>query len=108
MKAVLPVAGVGTRLRPHTHTTPKALIHVAGKPILGHIIDALIPVGVDHIVLVVGYLGNKIVDYVNEAYDIQVTVVEQKEPKGLGHAIHLTEGVAEPDEPLLIVLGDTI
>lgn len=108
MRAVLPVAGAGTRLRPHTHTTPKALVHVAGKPILGHIIDALLPVGVDEVILVVGRFGEKIVEYVQRAYDLKVKAVEQSDPKGLGHAIYLTKDAADPDEPLLIVLGDTI
>ena len=108
MKAILPVAGIGSRLRPHTHTTPKALVHVAGKPILGHILDALIPVGVDEVVLVVGHLGSKIVEYVREAYDVRVHVVEQSEPKGLGHAIYLAKSAVRQSEPLLIVLGDTV
>ena len=46
MKAIIPVAGVGRRLRPHTHTQPKALMHVAGRPILGHILDELVKAGV--------------------------------------------------------------
>src|SRR5690554_4064675 len=108
MRAILPVAGAGTRLRPHTHTTPKALVHVAGKPILGHIIDALLPVGVDEVVLVVGQFGEKIVDYIKSAYDLTVKVVEQADPKGLGHAIYLTKDAVNPEEPVLIVLGDTI
>jgi len=108
MRAILPVAGAGTRLRPHTHTTPKALVHVAGKPILGHIIDTLLPAGVDELVLVVGQFGEKIVEFVRETYDVPVKVVQQAEPKGLGHAIHLTKDAADPGEPVLIVLGDTI
>ncbi|NMB24102.1 MAG: NTP transferase domain-containing protein [Firmicutes bacterium] len=108
MKAILPVAGVGSRLRPHTHTTPKALVHVAGKPILGHILDSLQPAGVDEVVLVVGYLGDQIVDYVKKTYDLKVQVVEQEERLGLGHAIYLTKDCVEVGEPVLIVLGDTI
>jgi len=108
VKVILPVAGIGSRLRPHTHTTPKALVHVAGKPILGHILDALIPVGIDEVVLVVGHLGSKIVSYVKEHYDVRVHVVEQKEPKGLGHAIYVAREAVKEPEPILIVLGDTI
>lgn len=108
MKAILPVAGIGSRLRPHTHTTPKALVHVAGKPILGHILDALLPVGVDEVVLVVGHLGNKIVEYVQSSYPLRVHVVEQSEPKGLGHAIYLARQAVDVPEPVLIVLGDTV
>jgi glucose-1-phosphate thymidylyltransferase len=108
VKAILPVAGVGSRLRPQTHTVPKSLVHVAGKPILGHILDSLQPAGVDEVVLVVGYLGEKIVDYVRNTYDLKVQVVEQEERLGLGHAIFLTRDCVEADEPVLIVLGDTI
>ena len=108
MKAILPVAGVGSRLRPHTHTVPKALVHVAGKPILGHILDSLQPAGVDEVVLVVGYLGEKIVEYVKNTYDLKVQVVDQEERLGLGHAIWMTRDCVKPGEPILIVLGDTI
>lgn len=108
MKAILPVAGIGSRLRPHTHTLPKALVHVAGKPILGHILDSLLPVGVDEVVLVVGYFGEKIVDYVQNNYALKVRVVDQEERLGLGHAIFLARDHVEETESVLIVLGDTI
>ena len=89
--AVVPVAGFGARLRPHTHTRPKPLLHVAGKPIIGHILDQLVPLGIERIVLVVGYLGDRIIDYVKDRGDFrQVEFVEQKEMLGLGHAIWLT------------------
>lgn len=108
MKAIIPVAGVGTRLRPQTHTVPKVLVPVAGKPILAHILDRLQPVGVDELVLVVGYLGEQVVEYVRRHYTMRVHVVEQQERKGLGHAIALTRDAVHPDEPVLIILGDTI
>lgn len=109
MKAILPVAGAGSRLRPLTNTQPKTLVHVAGKPILGHILDRLVPVGVTEVVLIVGQWGERIVQYVNDAYpQLQVTAVEQEEPKGLGHAIYIGRKAFDQDEPALIVLGDTI
>ena len=108
MKAIIPVAGIGTRLRPHTHTAPKALIQVAGKPILGHILDELKPIGISEVVLVTGYMGDRVKDYVEEAHnDLDATYVDQEERKGLGHAIYLTADSID-DEPVLIVLGDTI
>ena len=91
MKAILPVAGMGTRLRPLTHTTPKALVHVAGKPILGHILDALIPLGIDEVVLIVGHLGEQIEQYVRSTYPVRVRCVEQPERLGLGHAVLLAQ-----------------
>jgi glucose-1-phosphate thymidylyltransferase len=108
MKAILPVAGIGTRLRPLTHTIPKALVHVAGKPILGHILDSLLPLGVDEVVLVVGYLGEQIVHYVRTNYPLNVRFVEQPERQGLGQAVYLAKQEITTDEPIFIVLGDTI
>ena len=105
--AVVPVAGTGTRLKPHTNTYPKVLLTVGGKPILGHILDQLIEIGTPEIFLIVGYLGDKIRQYVAAKYPgLKVTYVEQKEPRGLGHAISLTEGVVKG--PVFILLGDTI
>ena len=110
MRAIVPVAGTGTRLRPHTHTTPKVLLHVAGKPILGHILDELVAIGVDRISFIVGYMGDMVRTYVQAAYpDLQAEYVEQEERLGLGHAIWLARStVTDPGEPVLIILGDTI
>ena len=108
MKAIIPVAGSGRRLKPLTHTMPKPLLNVAGKPILGHILDELIDVGVDHVILVVGRLGERIQEYVREHYDIRADFVEQKEPQGIGHAVYQARELVRPDEPVLILLGDTI
>ena len=54
--AIIPAAGVGTRLRPHTYTQPKVLLHVAGKPMLAHILDELPGLGIQKVVLIVGYI----------------------------------------------------
>lgn len=110
LTAIVPVAGVGTRLRPHTHTTPKALLYVAGRPILAHILDDLLALGVRHVVIVTGHMGERIRDYVDARYanaGLSFSYVEQKEPQGLGHAIHLAAPQAR-NGPILILLGDTI
>jgi glucose-1-phosphate thymidylyltransferase len=108
MKVIIPVAGMGTRLRPHTHTTPKALVQVAGKPILGHILDEIVPLGVRDVVLVTGVMGERIGEYVAAAYpDLRPCYVRQEETKGIGHAIWLTRACVD-DGPTLIVLGDTV
>lgn len=108
MKVIIPVAGMGTRLRPHTHTMPKALVQVAGKPILGHILDEVIPLGVRDVVLVTGAMGERVEEYVAAAYpDLRPCYVRQEETLGIGHAIWLTRECAE-DGPTLIVLGDTV
>jgi len=106
MKAVIPAAGIGKRLQPLTLTRPKVLIPVAGKPILGHILDKLIQSGIDEITLIVGYKGDMVIEYVRNNYPIQVNFVDQKERKGLGHAVEM--GLVDHDEPVLIILGDTI
>jgi glucose-1-phosphate thymidylyltransferase len=109
VKAIIPAAGIGTRLRPHTYTLPKALLFVAGKPIISHILDDVVELGVSSIVLIVGYKGDLIEEYVRKAYpDVPVAFVTQEERRGIGHAIDLTKDVANTGEPLLIVLGDTI
>lgn len=108
MKAIIPVAGAGTKLRPHTYTQPKALIPLAGKTILSIIVDQLIEAGIKEYVLVVGYLGDKIQDYVKEHYPTYTFhFVQQNERFGLGHAIYLTREFVGDDD-VFIVLGDTI
>ena len=107
MKAVIPVAGIGKRLRPHTFTVPKALLNVAGKPILGHIIDSLIDMGVKELIPIIGYKGDLIREYLDGAYDIPITYVVQEEQKGIAHAVSLTRELADNSE-LIIILGDTI
>lgn len=109
MKAIIPAAGIGTRLRPHTYTLPKALLYVAGKPIISHILDDVVLLAPSSIVLIVGYKGELIEQFVRAKYpQVKVDFVYQEERKGIGHAVDLTRKVADTDEPLLIVLGDTI
>ncbi len=105
--AIIPVAGTGTRLRPHTYTYPKVLLTVADKPILGHILDKLKENNFKKICLVIGYLGEKVKDYVSKKYsEFEVSYVVQEEQKGLGHAIWLSRPFV--NGPAFIILGDTI
>lgn len=106
MQVVIPLAGLGTRLRPHTHTKPKPLVTVAGKPVLGHIIDMLDGLRFEEIIFIVGYLGEQIEQYVTDTYDFPARYVEQKELKGQAHAIRLTRDFVKG--PVLIVFGDGI
>ncbi|MEM6261210.1 MAG: sugar phosphate nucleotidyltransferase [Bacteroidota bacterium] len=110
MKAIIPVAGMGSRLRPHTHTQPKPLIPVAGKPILGHIIDNLLAAGIDELVFIIGYLRDKIQQYVVQEYAEQrhFEFVVQEPRKGLAHALWVAKDTYADCEEILIVLGDTI
>lgn len=108
MKAVIPVAGFGTRLRPHTYTIPKVLLNVAGKPIIAHILDSLVAHGIEEVTIIVGHMGDQVEAYVRSHYPtIRPTFVEQGEPLGLGHAIWCARSTFS-DHPIFIILGDTI
>jgi glucose-1-phosphate thymidylyltransferase len=108
MKIVIPTAGYGTRLRPHTWSKPKPLVTVAGKPVLGHVLDMFeqLPM-IDEIIFIVGYLGEQIQAYVKNAYpQYQCRYVEQKELIGQSHAIWLArDGLTGP---MLMAFVDTL
>lgn len=108
MKAIIPVAGAGTKLRPHSYTQPKALIPLAGKTVLSIIIDQLKEAGINEFIFIVGYLGEKIEDYVKNKYpDLTAHYVHQTDRQGVGHAVRLTGNLVNKDE-VFVVLGDTI
>jgi glucose-1-phosphate thymidylyltransferase len=108
MKAIIPVAGAGTKLRPHTYTQPKALIPLAGRTILNIIVDQLKDSGINEFIFIIGYLGEKIQDYVTHHYpDLKCHFVTQNNRFGTGHAVELTRNIVGNDE-VFIVLGDTI
>ncbi|HMQ47585.1 MAG TPA: sugar phosphate nucleotidyltransferase [Saprospiraceae bacterium] len=109
MKAVIPVAGAGARLRPLTYTQPKPLIPVAGKPIISFIIDQLVEVGISDFVLVIGYLGEKIKDYVDRTYpELNITYIKQEVRLGSGHAIWMAREELRLAEEVFIFFGDVI
>jgi glucose-1-phosphate thymidylyltransferase len=108
MKAIIPVAGAGRKLRPHTYTQPKALIPLAGKTILSINVDQMHEAGINEFVFIVGYLGEKIQDYITAAYpDLKCHFIFQNVRKGTAHAISLTKQIVDDDE-VVIALGDTI
>ncbi len=108
IKAIIPVAGIGSRLKPHTYSTPKVLLNVGGKPIIGHILDKLLEEEITSATFVIGHLGNMIKDYVKKTYpSIKADFVQQKEMEGLGHAIYTAIPTFDSNE-IFIILGDTI
>jgi len=108
MKAIIPVAGAGAKLRPHTYTQPKALIPIAGKTILSFIVDQLNAAGITEFIFIVGYLGEKIQEYVKQTYpNLTCHFVYQNERQGTGHAVELTQSIVGNDQ-VFVVLGDTI
>jgi glucose-1-phosphate thymidylyltransferase len=124
LKVIIPAAGKGTRLRPHTFTTPKVLLHVAGKPVLGHLLDGLLQCAgenadfnIEEIIIVYGYLGDRIIEYVEREFSNQsaefgvkkISYVHQEEEIGLAHAVYVCQpALSGQDEPVLVLLGDTI
>ena len=108
MIAIIPVAGAGTKLRPHSYTQPKALIPLAGKTVLSIIIDQLREAGITEFIFIVGYFGDKIRDYVKNKYpDLKTHYVHQTDRQGVGHAIRLTKNIVNKEE-VFVVLGDSI
>ena len=110
IKVVIPMAGYGTRLRPHTWSRPKQLISLAGKSVLSHIMDMFQtlpdPEAVEFI-FIVGYLGDKIEAYMNETHpDSKVRYVVQEEMRGQSHAIYLAKEYL--NGPMLMVFADTL
>ncbi len=108
MRAVIPVAGFGTRLKPHTYSMPKVLLTVGDKPILGHILEKLVQENILNATLITGHLGDKIVSYVRKEFpQINAEFVEQEEMLGLGHAIY-SAAKTFGNEEIFIILGDTV
>ena len=109
MKAIIPVAGAGTRLRPLTYTQPKPLIPIAGKPIISFIIDQLVDVGIREFVFIIGYLGEKIKNYIEETYpDLEVSFVNQELRLGSAHALWLAREHFKDASEVFIFFGDSI
>lgn len=109
MKVVIPLAGFGTRLRPHTFTKPKPMYPVAGKPVLGHLIDKLAGLDVSEYVFITGYLGDQVEKYIKANYgNVPSSFVEQKELLGQAHAISLAREHLQTDEPAFVIFVDTL
>lgn len=108
MKVVIPAAGQGLRLRPHTNTIPKVMLPVAGRPIIGHILADVAALDPDEVRLVVGYRGERVESYAREAFpELPLRIVWQAEQRGLGHAVLVALDEGDTDS-LLVVLGDTV
>ncbi len=107
MKVVMPLAGKGTRLRPHTHVTPKPLLRVGDKPILGYILDDLRDLGVHEAVMITGHLKEKVEAFMAEEYpDFHVDYVEQPVQNGTAGAVQFAAPYVQED--LLIIFVDTL
>lgn len=106
MDVILPVAGLGTRLRPQTWSKPKPLVGLAGKPMLAHVLDRVMPVGPDQLIFITGFLGKQIEDWARAQYDLPMAFVEQPEMLGQTDAIIRTRDHVHNDA--LILFPDMI
>ncbi|HEY7036739.1 MAG TPA: sugar phosphate nucleotidyltransferase [Thermomicrobiales bacterium] len=106
MDVILPVAGLGTRLRPQTWSKPKPLVGVAGKPMLGHVIDRLLPLNPTRLVFITGFLGDQIEDWARQTYEMPLAFVEQPQMLGQTDAIIRTRGIVAGEA--LILFPDMI
>ncbi|AJY71806.1 nucleotidyltransferase [Geobacter sulfurreducens] len=109
MKIILPVAGKGTRLRPHTHTKAKSLVHVAGKTVLEHIVSRLLPLGADEYIFITDENGGQIEQFMREKFpSLPCSYIVQAERMGPAHAVSLAAPMVTWGDDLLIVFNDTI
>jgi len=107
MKVIIPLAGKGTRLRPHTHVTPKPMMRVAGKPVMSYVLDKLRDLGgIEQIIYITGHLKEKVEDFARKSLEIPSVFIEQKVQDGTAGAIALARDYI--DQPVLIIFVDTI
>ena len=107
MKVIIPLAGKGTRLRPHTHITPKPMLRIAGKPVIDYVMDDLARLGgVEEIIYITGHLKDKVEQYTRSRYPWKSVFVEQLDQKGTADAIRLAKPFV--DQPVMIIFVDTI
>ena len=107
MKVVIPLAGKGTRLRPHTHVTPKPMLKVAGRPVMDYVMDDVKKLGnVEQVVYITGHLKEKVEEHARRDIGLPAVFVEQLEQDGTAGAVHLARPYV--DQPVLIIFVDTI
>jgi glucose-1-phosphate thymidylyltransferase len=107
MKVIIPLAGKGTRLRPHTHVTPKPMLKVAGRPVMSYVMDDVMKLGsVEQVVYITGHLKEKVEAFARTAYPIPGVFIEQAVQDGTAGAVNLAR--PHVDQPVLIIFVDTI
>jgi len=106
MQTVILAAGRGTRLRPLTYHVPKPMIRIAGKNLIEHNLSAL-PKEVDEVILVVGYLGEQIINHFGDTYENKkIIYIKQQKLFGTGHALSACRNILK--DRFLVLMGDDI
>ncbi len=107
MKVIIPLAGKGTRLRPHTNLTPKPMLKIAGKPVIDYVMDDLERLGnVEQVIYITGHLKEKVESYARAHYPFDAVFVEQQVQDGTAGAVALAKPYV--DQPVFIIFVDTI
>ena len=107
MKVIMPMAGKGTRLLPLTKRVPKPLVHVAGRPVMDYVMDALRQAGqLDELIIITGHLKDKVEKYIRDSYDIPARFIEQKVLDGTAGAVNLARPYV--DGPVIVIFVDTL
>ena len=107
MKVIMPMAGKGTRLLPLTKRVPKPLVHVAGRPVMDYVMDALRQAGqLDELIVITGHLKEKVEKYIRDNYDIPARFIEQKVLDGTAGAVNLARPYV--DGPVIVIFVDTL
>jgi glucose-1-phosphate thymidylyltransferase len=107
MKVIIPLAGKGTRLRPHTHVVPKPMLKVAGRPVMSYVMDDVQKLGgIEQVVYITGHLKDKVESYARATYDIPSVFIEQQVQDGTAGAVALAKPYV--DQPVMIIFVDTI
>ncbi|HSE44364.1 MAG TPA: nucleotidyltransferase family protein, partial [Gemmatimonadales bacterium] len=106
MQVIIPLAGKGTRLRPHTHLVPKPLLKVAGRPVMDWVMDTLAGLDVTELIFITGHLKEQVEEYARARYPIPSQFIEQKVQDGTAGAVNLARQFVR--EPILIVFVDTV
>jgi glucose-1-phosphate thymidylyltransferase len=106
MQVIIPLAGKGTRLRPHTHLVPKPLLKVAGRPVMDWVMDRLAALDVTELIFITGHLKEQVEEFTRARYKIPSRFIEQKVQDGTAGAINLARPYVKG--PVLIIFVDTV
>ena len=106
MQVIIPLAGKGTRLRPHTHLVPKPMLKVAGRPVMDWVMDRLTGLNVSEIIYITGHLKEQVEQYTRTHYKYPSRFIEQKVQDGTAGAVNLARPFVK--EPVLIIFVDTV
>lgn len=108
VKLVIPMAGKGVRLRPHTYSKPKPFLAVSGEPLISHVLKTVEKLPIDEAIFIVGEFSEKLITYLRKRCDFKTRFIKQKKPKGIAHAVYGAKPYFKENEEIIILFSDTI